>query len=85
MATGDLVRLEESIHLPELPLSAIDRLLRKHLPRGTRIEKNALETIRKYLEETTEKIAKESVDILLHVNKKTLTRNEIELVLKKMK
>ncbi len=71
--------------MPELPLSALDRLLRKHLPVGIRVEKSALELLRKYLEEMAEELAKESADLLRHVNKKTLTKKELELVLKKIK
>ncbi len=71
--------------MPELPLSAVDRLIRKHLPQGIRVEKNAVESLRRYLEDLSEIIAQESLEILQHTNKKTLTKKEIDLVIKKMK
>ncbi len=71
--------------MPEIPLSSIDRLLRKHLPSGTRIEKGALELMRNYLEEMAEIISRNSAEILRHMNRKTLSKKELELVLMKIK
>lgn len=67
-----------------LPLAAVDRILRKANP-NARVSEEAAKELRDALEEIGIRIAQQSNTMALHAGRKTITAEDIKLVLKNLK
>lgn len=69
------------IFVSELPLAAVDRLIRKAT--GIRVSESAAQELSKYLEEEGMKIGQQAAVFSKHAGRKTVTDEDIRLALKK--
>ncbi len=67
--------------MTELPLAAVDRIIRK--ASGSRVSGSAAKELADHLEEVGMKIAQEASLYSKHAGRKTITDEDIRLVLKK--
>lgn len=67
--------------MSELPVAAIDRIIRKAT--GIRVSETAAKELSLHLEEVGMKIAQEAALYSKHAGRKTVTDEDIRLVLKK--
>jgi len=65
----------------ELPLAAVDRIIRK--ASGIRVSESASKELSAYLEEEGMKVAQQAAVFSKHAGRKTITDEDIRLVLKK--
>ncbi|MFX0063577.1 MAG: histone family protein [Candidatus Hermodarchaeota archaeon] len=63
--------------MPEIPLGAIDRIIRK--TNAERVSLSASEALREILEEQGLFIAQKAWKLVKHAGRKTITREDIEL------
>ncbi len=67
--------------MSELPIAAVDRIIRKSS--GLRVSEGAAKVLAEHLEEAGMKIAQEASLYSKHAKRKTITDDDIRLVLKK--
>ena len=65
----------------ELPLAAVDRIIRKAT--GVRVSESAAKELSLYLEEEGMKLAQQAAVFSKHAGRKTVTDEDIRLALKK--
>ncbi len=66
----------------ELPIAAVDRIIRKG--GGERVSENAARVLAEYLEEKGMKIAQQARVFANHAKRKTITAQDIRLVVKEL-
>ncbi len=66
--------------LSELPLAAVDRIIRK--AGGARVSEEAAAALAEVLEEYGIKIGQQATELAKHANRKTVTEADIKLALK---
>lgn len=69
--------------MAELPLAAVDRIIRK--AGGGRVSEEAAAELAEVLEEYGIKIAQQAAEFSKHANRKTITAADIRLALKNFK
>ncbi len=69
--------------MAELPLAAVDRIIRK--AGGARVSEEAAAALAEVLEEEGIKIAQQAAELARHANRKTVTAADIRLALKTYK
>jgi histone H3/H4 len=69
--------------LTELPLAAVDRIIRK--AGGVRVSEDAALALSEILEERGIKIAQQAAEFSKHAKRKTITADDIKLAIKSMK
>jgi len=69
------------IDLSELPLAAVDRIIRK--ASGIRVSEGAAKELSVYLEEVGMKVSQEASTLAKHAGRKTVTDEDVRLALKK--
>lgn len=69
--------------MAELPLAAVDRIIRK--AGGARVSEEAAAALSEVLEEQGIKIAQHASELARHANRKTVTAVDIRLALKTFK
>ena len=69
------------IRMSELPLAAVDRIIRKAA--GIRVSESAAKELAVHLEEVGMKVSQEASLYAKHAGRKTVTDEDIRLVLKK--
>lgn len=67
--------------MSELPLAAVDRIIRKSS--GIRVSSSAAKVLAEHLEDVGMKVAQEASLYSKHAGRKTITDEDIRLVLKK--
>ena len=67
----------------ELPMAPIERLIKR--AGAERVSDSAVEELADYLEEEVIKIASSAIKLSKHANRKTVTREDIKLVLSAVK
>lgn len=67
--------------MPELPLAAVDRLIRKADP-SVRVSEEAAAALVELLEEDAVKLAKSASELAKHAKRKTVTAEDIKLASK---
>ncbi len=67
--------------MSELPLAAVDRIIRKAT--GVRVSESATKELGNYLEEEGMKVAQQAAVFSKHAGRKTVTDEDIRLALKK--
>lgn len=66
----------------EIPLAPIDRIL--HQEGAERVSEEAAETLRDFLERLAREIARESVALAQHADRKTVTKEDVEFAISRM-
>ncbi len=74
-------RLERGWVMSELPLAAVDRIIRKAT--GVRVSEEAAKALAEQLEEMGMTISREASVFAKHANRKTITGADIKLAIKK--
>lgn len=63
-----------------LPNAPIERIIRK--AGADRVSEDAIEELKTAVEEAAEEIAKEASEMSEHANRKTITKNDVEMATK---
>jgi len=72
----------EAKNMSELPIAAIDRLIRK--AGAERVSEDAAEELGKILSEVAIDISKQAIELARHAKRKTVTSEDIKLATKTM-
>jgi histone H3/H4 len=67
--------------MAELPLAAVDRIIRKAT--GIRVSEEAAKVLAEHLEETGLNLSREAAIFAKHANRKTITGADLRLAIKK--
>jgi histone H3/H4 len=73
----------EVLNLAELPLAAVDRIIRK--AGGARVSEEAAAALAEVLEDHGIKIAQQAAELSRHAGRKTVTGADIRLAVKTLK
>lgn len=68
--------------MTELPIAAVDRLIRK--AGAERVSEEAAEELSKILGDVAIDISKQAIELSKHAKRKTITKNDIQLATKTM-
>lgn len=81
---GELLKksIEEEKIMTELPLAAVDRIIRK--ASGRRVSENAAQALAEILEEIGIKIAREASTLAEHAGRRTVRDSDIRLAAKRV-